>query len=797
MIVLIVGEVISINTSAKLLNTAERFFNFLSQNRQYGLVVVSVLIIGSGILVYSTGGIKYVFSHSMYLPILLCAMLFGAKGGIIAGLVGGIILGPLMPVDTITGEMQLAINWIFRSIFFMLIGGVVGQTLSMLETRTGSLRKNEQEFRSIFEFVAVGIIQVDPQKDQTIRFNDKYCEITGYSETELLNIHFHDLTHPEDRQQDWEIFSKAMRGETSHYSNEKRYIRKDGTIIWVRMNAAFIKDEAGNPLRTVAVCEDITDRKQAEVKIISQNEALKSLYSLVTSMRTAPTTDDLITIILSEACRLLEADDGSVTLLSRDRKFFTIVKAQGLWAEQVGYRFPVTEGLFSIVLQTGEPYFTDDYSTEEKELHFLDQAEKAGPMLLVPLKTETEISGVLEVSRRRNEENRHFTADDIELLSAIGEIAGNALRRQSLFDSAQNRLKQLQGLHTIDKAITGSLDLNRIFDVILNEVTSLLNLDAAAILRFDHKTGIIEYSAVRGFLFEKVPQLELRRGKGYAGRAVKEKKLIEIPNLKKVKKDPAQGPLLEEESFVTYYAVPLITKGYVQGVLEVYRREEQELDQEWLNFLKTLAWQTAIAIDNADLFQNMETANLELIQAYDATIEGWAYALDLKDEKTEEHSQRVTRLTLRIAKRMNIKKEELPHIRRGILLHDIGKMGIPDSILLKPGPLTEGEWVIMRRHPVYAYEILANVDYLRPALEIPYCHHEKWDGSGYPRGLKEEEIPLPARIFAVVDVYDALTSDRPYRKAWSEEDALTLIKKDSGSHFDPEVVEVFLKEIKS
>ncbi len=270
-----------------MLNAAERSFGFLSQNRQYGLAVISALIIGSGILVYSTGGIKYVFSHSMYLPILLSALVFRTKGGIIAGLVGGIILGPYMPVNTITGEMQLAINWIFRSIFFMLIGGVVGQTLSMLETRTGLLRKNEQEFRSIFEFVAVGIIQVDPQKGQIIRFNDKYCEITGYSETELLNIQFHDLTHPEDRQQDWEIFSKAMLGETSHYSNEKRYIRKDGEITWVRVNAAFIKDETGKPLRTVAVCEDITDRKLAEDKIISQNEALKSLYSLVTSMRTA------------------------------------------------------------------------------------------------------------------------------------------------------------------------------------------------------------------------------------------------------------------------------------------------------------------------------------------------------------------------------------------------------------------------------------------------------------------------------------------------------------------------------
>ncbi len=188
-------------------------------------------------------------------------------------------------------------------------------------------------------------------------------------------------------------------------------------------------------------------------------------------------------------------------------------------------------------------------------------------------------------------------------------------------------------------------------------------------------------------------------------------------------------------------------------------------------------------------------AQSDLLQAYDATIEGWAYALDLKDEETEDHSQRVTKYTLQIARKMGIKDKELVHVKRGALLHDIGKMGIPDSILLKPGPLTDEEWKVMRKHPVYAYEMLSRIDYLRPAIDIPYCHHEKWDGSGYPRGLKGEKIPLPARIFTVVDVYDALTSDRPYRKAWSREEALEHIRKESGKHFDPEVVEVFLQEI--
>jgi putative nucleotidyltransferase with HDIG domain len=184
---------------------------------------------------------------------------------------------------------------------------------------------------------------------------------------------------------------------------------------------------------------------------------------------------------------------------------------------------------------------------------------------------------------------------------------------------------------------------------------------------------------------------------------------------------------------------------------------------------------------------------LELAMAYDATIEGWSRALDLRDRETEGHTIRVTDLTLRLARSMGVTEEELVHMRRGALLHDIGKMGIPDNILLKPGPLTDEEWIVMRRHPEYAYELLTLVSYLRPALLIPYCHHEKWDGTGYPRGLREEAIPLAARLFAVVDVWDALRSERPYRKAWPAEKVRKHLMEQSGKHFDPQALSMFLK----
>jgi putative two-component system response regulator len=188
----------------------------------------------------------------------------------------------------------------------------------------------------------------------------------------------------------------------------------------------------------------------------------------------------------------------------------------------------------------------------------------------------------------------------------------------------------------------------------------------------------------------------------------------------------------------------------------------------------------------------LETLNTELLTAYDKTIEGWSNALDLRDKETEGHTQRVTKKTIVLAQAYGMTEDEIKQVWRGALLHDVGKLGIPDSILLKPGKLTDEEWRIMCQHPIYAHQWLSQIAYLQSALDIPYCHHEKWDGTGYPRGLKGEEIPIAARLFAIIDVWDAITSDRPYRKAMSRQDAYNLILQESGKHFDPAVVQLFV-----
>jgi HD-GYP domain-containing protein (c-di-GMP phosphodiesterase class II) len=366
------------------------------------------------------------------------------------------------------------------------------------------------------------------------------------------------------------------------------------------------------------------------------------------------------------------------------------------------------------------------------------------------------------------------------------------LENARLFERTERHLQQVQALRTIDAAIASSFDLKAILNIILYQIVSQLKVDAADILLLNPHSYALEYSVGRGFVTTAIERSRFLLGEGVVGQQIMERRTINIPDLNAVLQNFIRADIFSSEGFVTYSAAPLIAKGEVKGVLEVYNRTICERDGEWVDFLETLAGQVAIAIDNSQLFTNLQRSNLELSMAYDATIEGWSRALDMRDSSTEGHTRRVTDIAIFLARTMGMGEADLVHMRRGIMLHDMGKMGIPDTILLKPGPLNEEEWKVMRMHPQYAFEMLAPISYLRPSLDIPGSHHEKWDGTGYPRGLKGDQIPLAARIFSVVDVYDALTSDRPYRKAWSKEQALEYIQAEKGKFFDPRVVDVFM-----
>jgi PAS domain S-box-containing protein len=365
------------------------------------------------------------------------------------------------------------------------------------------------------------------------------------------------------------------------------------------------------------------------------------------------------------------------------------------------------------------------------------------------------------------------------------------------------QLERQRALTAVESAIASSLDLSLTLNVFIEQVMSQLRTDAAAVLLYDPELQELTFAAERGFRSNRIKKVTVRAGQSLAGRVIALRENIIIPDFER---EDSRYPMpegysfknafmVQEEGFRSYVGVPLLVKGQVKGIIEIFHRHPFDPDSDWREFLEALSRQAAVAIDNASMFEQLQRSHGEIIHAYEMTIEGWSRALDIRDNETHGHSQRVAALTIMIAEILGISGKELVNVRRGALLHDIGKLGVPDSILLKPGKLTDEEMAVMKRHPTIAYDILSPIPFLREALDIPYLHHEKWDGSGYPKGMQGENIPLPSRIFAVIDVWDALRSDRPYRPAWDEERIIEYLKAERGRHFDPEIVDVFLANI--
>lgn len=408
--------------------------------------------------------------------------------------------------------------------------------------------------------------------------------------------------------------------------------------------------------------------------------------------------------------------------------------------------------------------------------------------IYVPILVADEVIGLLDL---QSYQKNAYSAEDGEWLSVVANQIGLAIQNARQLAQTRQRVAELLVLHNIDQAITSNDDSIKTYQDILEQIATQPYVGAADILIFDPQEKLLSYAAGIGFFSSVVTTTRLHLGEGLGGKAALERRPIHFLNPTEEIPGFFHSPFWQEEGFVAYLGLPLLFQGELKGVLEIFSRKPLLAEPDRMNFMDSIVQQVAIAVDNVQLFHGLQQANTKLLQAYDATIAGWSQAMDLRDKETEGHTERVTYLTLEIAKALGLKEEKLVHVHRGALLHDIGKLGVPDQILHKPGPLTEEEWVIMKQHPVFAYEMLSPIDYLRPAMAIPYCHHEKWDGTGYPRGLKGQQIPLEARIFALVDVYDALTADRPYRPAWSREKALAYIQEQSGKQFDPEITEAF------
>ena len=664
------------------------------------------------------------------------------------------------------------------------------------------LRESEARFRSFVEHTSEWILMTDEQ-GTLVEWNPGAEAITGLTREAVVGKPLWDvqyqLVSPEHKSLATyarlkATLSKALRAGTSPMLNrvvEAQFQRGDGTRRIAEQSLFPIRTAKG--IRLSGISRDITERKQAEAEIKRRLAELEAVNRLSTAMRAAQTLDEMLPVVLDATLAVMQVKVGSIWLYDPAKDELHLAVNRGWCAESATSRPPPErpgEGIAGCVFATRQPYISREYHLD---LRMPEAARRQIPPGIggaaIPIRAGDHVIGTFDISVTLP---RELTADEIHLLTILSEIAGNAIQRTQLHEQTERRLRQLAALSEIDRAITSSFDLRVNLETLLKHVVAQLGVDAANVLVYNASSQMLTPIAGRGFRSKTVEGLELRLGEGYAGRAALERRILYIPDLR-VEESSDSVRAWGDEDFVCYYGVPLIAQGEVEGVLQVFQRAPLEPDKEWLDFLNTLAGQCAIAIDNAMLFDHMQRSNVELALAYDATIEGWSRALDLRDKETEGHTQRVTDMAVKLARALGLSEEELIQVRWGALLHDIGKMGIPDSILLKPGPLTDDEWTVMKQHPVFAYQMLSPIRYLRAAIDIPYCHHEKWDSTGYPRGLQGEQIPLVARLFAVVDVWDALRSDRPYRAAWSEEQVEAYLCAQSGTHFDPAVVAAFLK----
>jgi PAS domain S-box-containing protein len=377
-----------------------------------------------------------------------------------------------------------------------------------------------------------------------------------------------------------------------------------------------------------------------------------------------------------------------------------------------------------------------------------------------------------------------FSGEDYAVIVAR-EISERLRAQQAI----ERQLNRLSALHQIDLEITNYNEIIYTLDTVIQLAQANMGIDGAIISRFDPQTK--SYRTVSWFHVRDpkplINYLDVSK--------INQDQWIQLVGVETIRKNSHRLDLGDLGRFKSYVGVPLILKGETIGFFEIFYLNSVEISPDELTFLISLATQAAIAINSSDLVNGLRTTNSQLQMAYDATLEGWALALELREKETAMHTRRVVEMTGLMAAELGVSGEMLVNFRRGALLHDIGKMGIPDAILLKPGPLDEDEWEIMRQHPTYAYKMLEPISFLRLALDIPYAHHERWDGKGYPRGLSRREIPLAARIFTIVDVWDALLSDRPYRAGWAPEKVYQYLRDEAGSRFDPELIEIFFKVI--
>ncbi len=723
-----------------------------SQDKYKGLIITGVLLwlgaAGVGILSNRSapGPLTEMIAYSLFVPILAAAFLYGRGFGLLVALLASLVSASLAVGQPDVLNSPLVQRVLFQIIFFNVVASVVS---SLVEWERESTTKLE----TVLGSALFGGMLVDAKTHTLVDINQYAADLIGLPREQLIG-------------QSCFMFVCSQYGGECPITDlkqplddtERELQRVDGTTVPILKTATLINLSGDEYL--VETFLNLTERKRVERELLRSERRFRRLAE---SFRDAL----IIYNWVDKKVAYFNPATSKILGISMD-----VLADQG-----------VTE----IVQKLIHP---DDLPALQEASRISTQARERGDMSTVDLEFRIyRPDGELRWLYQSSYPGQKYDTPSKRVYMVLSDIT----ERKQAETTIQRQFQRLNALHKIDISITSGKGMGNVLDTVLDHVTTQLKVDAAAILLYDQQKLELEYAASHGFDINVLQLPSVGLDEEYAGRAVMEQRIIHVSGLQEHKNVSPRLRLLMDNGFETYFGIPLIAKGLVKGVLEIFHLSPFEPDSEWFSFLETLAVQTAIGIDNISLFEDLQGANNELISAYHATLEGWARALELRDKETLGHTQRVVKLALKLALALGMPNSELEHLRRGALVHDIGKMAISDTILLKPGPLTREERNLMYMHPDYALKMLSPIEFLQPALDIPYCHHEKWDGSGYPRGLKGEEIPFSARIFAVVDVWDALTSDRPYRKAWPEDRVIAYIQEQSGKHFDPRVVKFFLK----
>jgi len=530
-----------------------------------------------------------------------------------------------------------------------------------------------------------------------------------------------------------------------------------------------------------------------------RNEEIAGLYQTALEVAEEFAGQDevqpLLERIVERATALLEGDGGGLYLTNPDGDSLTCVVSYRTPADYRGVTLQRGEGAAGKVLETGEPLIIDDYRTWPGRAAIYEADRPFRSVISVPLKWAEQVLGVLHVLDQSG--TRRFNRNDLRLLEMFACYATIALTNTRQLQAARQRAKELETLHRVALEITSNLELSNLLKNIVQHAATLLGAKGGGVYLYDPEREelelVVSYNQHRDYTGYR-----LRLGEGLSGKVIAQRRPIVVDDYRTW---PERAPQYADAPFTAVIGVPLQVGNRILGVLNITDESEGRTFNANDVYLATLfAAHAAIAVENAKLYdkvrrQSQELAEVlkQLQESYDQTLAALCTALDLRDQETEGHSRRVAELACAIAREMGLSEEKLTSLFRGGLLHDVGKIGIPDAVLHKPDPLTEEEWRLMRQHPLLGARILRDIDFLDQAVDVVLFHQERYDGRGYPYGLRGSEIPLLARIFAVADAYDAMTSHRPYRRAMDHEEATAEILRNSGTQFDPQVVQAFLQ----